>query len=112
MNSQMERIRREVKREVDAKNLSRVAQEVGAAPMTLRLFVSGSSPLPATKAKLVKWYESRAAGRAAAARAFAQELFAGFPEAARGESVGAFVEFVTERYRRQGQEPPDWLAGV
>jgi hypothetical protein len=112
MNGQIERIRREVKREVDARNLSRVAQDAGVAPMTLRLFVSGSSPLPATKAKLVKWYETRAAGRAASMRAFAQELFAAFPEDARGEAVGAFVNFVTERYRMRGQEPPDWLAGM
>lgn len=105
-------LRDAVAREVARRPLRHVAREVGISPNGLRNLVNGSTPRPATRAKVERWL-SRAAGPKAPSLGhlvrLVDELGADLAPQQATALGRDIAQLVASAYERRHQAPPRWV---
>jgi hypothetical protein len=106
-------LRESVRRASEATSLRAVADQIGLTHRSVRMFLDGSEPRPATIRKLREWYvrhaaETHAVSEETAAAALAL-LFEEVPESIRDRATGDVLDVVRRAYREAGMKPPGWV---
>lgn len=92
--------------------LRRAAEEIGLSFSGLRTLLAGTSPYPATVAKLRAWYLSRSPVEPEQARAILALLLEPLPAERRDAVMRELAERVAEESRAAGVEVPAWVGAV